>query len=339
MLAVVKTAPGPGFELRDAPTPTPGPGQALVRVARVGICGTDLPIFSGAGPVPIPLIPGHEIGGSIVALGEGVSGWAVGERVAVSIVCNCGVCPACRLGRDSLCDAIQEIGIHVDGGFAEYVVAPAANLHRLPDAMGWAEAASVDPLACALPAVVRASIMFEDDVVVIGAGAIGLYALQLARLAGPRRLFLVGRRAQRLAVGRRWADDVIDALEEDEAAGVLARTNGRGADVVIEATGNPAAGAAALAMAAKGARVALTGIFTQPATVHLDTIVRRELNVYGTLCYTRAQFAEALRLMAIGSVDAAPIVTHVLPLSDIGLGLDLLARHEAIKVQLEPPTA
>lgn len=339
MLAVVKAAPGPGFDLCDAPVPTPGPGWALVRVQRVGICGTDLPIFSGARPVPIPLIPGHEIGGTVAALGESVSSPAIGDRVAVSIVCNCGACPSCAFGRESLCDDIREIGIHIDGGFAEYVAAPARNLHRLPDALDWAAAASVDPLACALPAVARASIMFEDDVVVIGGGAIGLYALQLARLAGPRRLFLVGRRAQRLAVGRRWADDVIDDLQEDAADAILARTNGRGADVVIEATGNPAAGAAALAMAAKSARVALTGVFTQPATVHLNHIVRRELNVYGTLCYTRAQFAEALRLLAIGSVDAAPIVTHVLSLSDIGLGLELLHSHGAIKVQLEPPTA
>ena len=338
MLAVVKTAPGPGFELRDVPTPTPGLGEALVRVQRVGICGSDLPIFSGARPVPMPLTLGHEIGGTVAALGEGVVGWTVGDRVAVSIVCNCGVCPPCALGRESLCDHIQELGIHIDGGFAEYVVAPADNLHRLPDSMGWAAAASVDPLACALPAVTRASIMFEDDVVVIGAGAIGLYALQLARLAGPRRLFLVGRRAQRLAVGACWADEVIDSQQENEAEAILARTNGRGADVVIEATGNPTAGAAALAMAAKGARVALTGVFTQPATVHLNHIVRRELNVHGTLCYTRAQFAEALRLLAIRAVDPTPLITHVLPLSDIGLGLDLLARHEAIKVQLEPST-
>ena len=140
------------------------------------------------------------------------------------------------------------------------------------------------------------------------------------------------------AVGRCWADEVIDDMEGDAAEAVLARTNGRGADVVIEATGNPTAGAAALAMAAKGARVALTGIFTQPATVHLNHIVRRELNVYGTLCYTRTQFAEALRLLAIHAVDPAPLITHVLPLSDIGRGLDLLARHAAIKVQLEPPT-
>ncbi|MFN8476013.1 MAG: alcohol dehydrogenase catalytic domain-containing protein [Anaerolineae bacterium] len=336
MLAVVKTAPGPGFELRYIPVPAPGPGQVLIRVQRVGICGSDLPIFSGARPVPIPLIPGHEIGGTIAQFGGGVTGWAVGDRVAVSIVCNCGACPSCMLGHESLCDSVWEIGIHSDGGFAEYVAVPARNLHRLPDSLGWAEAASVDPLACVLPAVSRASIMFEDDVVVIGAGAIGLYALQLARLAGPRRLFLVGRRAQRLAVGQRWADDVIDDLEEDEVEGVLARTNGRGADVVIEATGNPTAGAAALAIAAKSGRVALTGVFTQPATVQLNHIVRRELNVFGTLCYTRAQFAEALRLLAIGSVDAAPIVTHVLPLSDIGFGLDLLHSHAAIKVQLNP---
>ncbi len=338
MLAVVKTTPGPGFELRDVPVPTPGPGEALVHVRRVGICGTDLPIFSGARPVPIPLIPGHEIGGTVAALGEGVTGWTVGDRVAVSIVCNCGACPACALGRESLCDNIRELGIHIDGGFAEYVVAPARNLHRLPESVDWTAAASVDPLACALPAVTRASIMFEDDVVVIGAGAIGLYALQLARQAGPRRLFLVGRRAQRLAVGECWANEVIDDTQGDAVAAVMGLTEGRGADVVIEATGNPTAGAAALATAAKGARVALTGVFTQPATVHLDHIVRRELNVYGTLCYTRAQFAEALRLLAVRAVDAAPIVTHVLPLSEIGLALDLLRRHEAIKVQLEPAT-
>lgn len=336
MLAVIKDAPGAGYTLQEVPIPTPGPSDVLIRVRRVGLCGSDVPLFQGIRQVPLPLIPGHEFGGEVVDFGRAVHGWSIGNRVAVSMLSYCGKCLYCGMGREALCNDKRELGSDVDGAFAEYVVAPAANLYHIPDGLDWAGAASAEPIACALAAVSRANIMFEDTVVIVGDGPIGLYALQLARLAGPLRLFLVGHGATRLTVGRQWADETINGREVNAVDRALDLTSGQGANVVIEATGSATGLADALALAGRMARVGLMGIFHQTPPTPIDLIVRRELDVYGSLCYNHKHYTQALSMLINGVIQTEPIITHVLPLSQMQQGLDLFMRREAIKVQFEP---
>ncbi len=314
--------------------PTPGPDEVLVRVRRVGLSAPDV-IRLQVSPTPPSPTPGHEFAGEVAALGSAVHGWRVGDRVAVSRVLSCGRCAFCALGRETLCEARRDIGFDVDGALAETVVAPARNLYHLPDALDWS-AAAVDPVASALAAVTPANIMFEDTVVVLGAGALGLYALQLARLAGPARLLAVGRQGNRLDVARRWADEVIDAAAVDGVAAVAGLTDGRGASVVIEATGDPAAVGAALHIAGRMGRVALLGLYPAAVLAPLGWLGQRGIDLYGTIGYTRKEFAQALSLIVGGAVTTDSIVTHTLPLTELAQGLDLAASRQAIKVHLEP---
>lgn len=339
MLAVVKEGPGPGFALRDLPIPEPPPGWVRVRVRAAGICGTDIPIFEGVRRVPYPLVPGHEFAGEIDALGAGVQGWQVGERVAVGLVIGCETCPACRRGEENLCPHITEIGIHINGAFAEYVLAPEKTLHRLPDHLSFADGASVDPVASSYRGIRRLNLQPRDTVAIFGLGPIGLYALQAVRAHGVQRVIAVtprwGLRAEiALRVG---ADCVIESARvEDVAAAVRDANSGAPPSVVIEATGKPEVFHDVFRVAASGARVLLLGIFHEHASFDPAQIIRKELRVEGSFCYTWDDFEASLDLIARGLVRTAPVITHTLPLSRMAEALDLIHRREAVKVILEP---
>ncbi|MCW5849421.1 MAG: alcohol dehydrogenase catalytic domain-containing protein [Anaerolineae bacterium] len=302
---------------------------------RVGLSGLDVARLMGAAGAG-GVLPGHEIAGEVADLGREVHGWSVGDRVTVNRLCACGHCLYCGLGRPTLCDQRQEIGLDRDGGLAEYVVVPARNLYQLPDNADWALAASVDPLASALPAVNRASIMFEDTVVILGAGAMGLYSAQLARLAGPQRLVVLGREAARLAAAREWAAAVVDVAAEDGLAAVQRLSGGQGADVVIEASGSPASVAEAVSLAGRTGRVALLGAYAQPSPMPAGELGQRGISLYGTWGYSPDEFLQALALLMGGHVRHQPIVTHTLPLDEVEHALALMVNREAIKVHLVP---
>jgi len=337
MLAVVKEHPGPGFVLREVEEPALKPQWVLVEVRAAGICGTDIPIFEGIRHVPTPLIPGHEISGVVAGKGEGVDQLEVGDRVAIDLVISCGDCSHCRRGDDSLCDRIQEVGIDLHGGFAQYVAVPARNAFRLPEGLSFLDGASIDPIASAYHGVRQAFISAKDTVAIVGPGPIGLYALQLVRAEGARRTVVVGTHRSRLEVARRLgADAVVDLSQEDPVEGVLRANEGRLADIVIEATGNPDAVETACQIASKKGKIVLTGIFHEEARVHPRHIVRKELRIRGSFCYTREDFATCIQLVADGRVRTAPVITHVLPLKEMEKGLQLIKSREAIKVILEP---
>ncbi len=339
MLAVVKEGPGPGFALREVPVPQPPPGWVRVRVRAVGICGTDIPIFEGIRKVPYPLIPGHEFAGEIDALGEGVQAWHVGERVAVGLVIGCGTCAACRRGEENLCPHITEIGIHINGAFAEYVLAPEKTLHRLPDHLSFADGASVDPVASSYRGIRRLNLQPQDDVAIFGLGPIGLYALQAVRAHGVRRVIAITpRRGLRAEIAlRTGADAVIESAQaQDLVSAVREANHGAMPSVVIEATGKPEVFHDVFRVAAPGARVLLLGIFHEHAQFDPAQIIRKELRVEGSFCYTWDDFEASLDLIARDLVRTAPVITHTLPLAHMAEALRLIHQREAVKVILEP---
>lgn len=339
MLAVVKERAGPGFALRELPVPEPPAGWVRVRVRAVGICGTDIPIFEGIRAVPYPLIPGHEFAGEIDALGERVTGWRRGDRVAVGLVIGCGICAACYRGEENLCERITEIGIHINGAFAEHVVAPASTLHRLPDHLTFADGASVDPLASSYRGIRRLNLQPCDDVVIFGLGPIGLYALQAVRAHGVRRVIAVTpRRGLRAEIACRiGADALVESETCDDLVGAVRAANaGALPSVVIEATGKPEVFKDVYRVAAPGGRVLLLGIFHAQAAFDPAQIIRKELRVEGSFCYNWEDFDVSLDLIARGLVRTAPVITHTLPLARMAEALDLIHRREAVKVILEP---
>jgi L-iditol 2-dehydrogenase len=341
MLAVVKEKPGEGWELREVPKPRPAGDEVLLRVRRIGICGSDLAIYDGREKdLRLPVIPGHEFAGEVVECGQGVQGVAAGARVAVNLVRNCGNCYQCRKGRGNLCLNPNLIGFHSDGGFAEYACVPARNCHPLPEGMSWEAAASIDPVTSALAAVQKVGIDPADRVAILGPGPIGLYACQLARLQGAREVLMVGTRAPLLEKARELGAGRTFLVERAAMGGCIPAiqqaTGGAGVEVVVEATGNPAALDLALQIAAKGGRIALVSIYHERTEIEPNMVVFKELKVLGSFDYRWIDFENALQLIAGGRIATGPLITHRLPLSRIMEGIKLMQSRQAIKVLLEP---
>jgi len=339
MLAVVKEGPGPGFTLKEVEKPIPGKGEVLIAVKSVGICGSDIPIFKGIRAVSYPLVPGHEFSGDIVEVGTGVKGYKPGDRVTSSIVINCGRCFYCREGEETLCERIREIGIHVNGAFAQYVIVPEHTLHHMPDGMTYNQGASIDPVASAYRAVRKAHITVADVVIVFGPGPIGLYALQLATLEGAKKIIMVGTRDERLEIAKTLgADLTINIRQQSEYLGEIVKkfTEGHMADVVIEATGRPDTVESCITCVCKGGRVILAGVFHESAVFSVSRLVRSEARIEGSICYTWNEFEVAMGLISTSKVEIKPIVTHELPLSQMSEALKLIDRRQALKVILHP---
>jgi len=341
MLAVVKNKPGKGWELREVPKPRPAGDEVVLRVRLIGICGSDLAIWDGREKdLHLPVIPGHEFAGEVVERGPAVQGFLAGTRVAVNLVRNCGSCYQCRKGQGNLCLNPNLIGFHSNGGFAEYACVPAKNCHLLPEGMSWEDAASIDPVTSAVAAVQKVGIGPADRVAILGPGPIGLYACQLARLQGAREVYVIGTREHLLAKARELGAHRTFLVDRADlkgcVRGILEASEGKGPEVVVEATGNPAALDLALSVAAKGGRIALVSIYHERTDIEPNTIVFKELKVFGSFDYRWIDFENALHLIAGGRVATGPLITHKLPLSRIQEGIALMQSREAIKVLLEP---
>ncbi len=284
MKALVLTAPST-FEYLDVPTPSPGTDEVLVRVVATAICGSDVHGMDGTSGRRIPpIIMGHEASGVIHAVGVGVEGWDVGARVTFDSTVYCGRCSFCRSGRVNLCDNRRVLGVSCeeyrrDGAFAEYLVVPQRVLYGVPDGVSFTHAALTEPLAIAAHAVRRAPLDFNDVVVVVGAGNIGLLVVQLLRIAGAGRIVAVdpdkGRRTLALALG---ADHALDADGETLEA-IAEMSGGRGADVSFEIVGTSGALNTALGCVRKGGAVVLVGNITPTVDLALQQTVTREISL------------------------------------------------------------
>lgn len=339
MLAVVKEKPGPGFTLKEVEIPIPRKDEVLIEVKSVGICGSDLPIFKGIREVSYPLIPGHEFSGVIVETGKEVKKFKKGDRVIPGLVVFCGECTYCRQGLESLCDNIYEIGIHVDGAFTKYVIAPEKTLHLLYDSMTFNQGASIDPLASAYRPVKKANISSNDVVAIFGPGPIGLYALQIAKAEEAKKTIVVGAPGdkERLNLAKELgADLVINTEDEDPIKKIEDYTNGEMADVIIEATGVPVVVDTCLKSLRKNGRLSLAGIFHQPANIFLGPIVRKEFTIKGSICYTWKDFQDCIDLVSSGRVKVEPIISHELPLTEMAKALELAYNRKSIKIILHP---
>jgi L-iditol 2-dehydrogenase len=337
------------FQVCEVPEPTPGAGQALVRVRSTTVCGTDQKIFAGQFPgTRWPHIPGHEFAGEVVAIGEGVDSVAPGDRVGVEVHVGCGACVRCLEGLYQLClnygrpeKGHAHIGFTVPGGLAEYTAISVKALHPLPEPLSWDEGAFCDNIGIALYAIERGQLRPGERVAVIGAGAFGALAVQVARAMGAARVVLLGTRAERVERLHGLADAVVVA--RGDAALELTRqaVGGDGADLVVEFAGTPEAARQAIQLARRGGRVVLagaTGPGRELSGVDLSTIVRGHLDIYGSLANPRGISRRGLELIATGAVDVAPLITHCFALDDFADAWTTFVerRDGAIRVMLHP---
>jgi len=290
------------IRVEAVPDPSdPGPGEVVLDVLRAAICGTDASEWAH-GPLLAkpPVVLGHEFVGRVAAVGDGVDGLRVGDRVVSGAGVSCGRCDWCRAGRTNLCERYYTLGLHVDGGLAERVTTPAAICRAVPDPVSDDGAAMAQPLAVALHAVRRSGLRAGDACAVIGVGGIGAFVVAAAAARGAAPLIAVDIDAGRLETARRLgAHETIDARDRDLAATIREATGGEGAHVVIEASGAPHAPAAALQATRRGGRMLLVGLQSAPRELDLFAFAVREVDVHTTLAHVcDVDLPESLELLA-----------------------------------------
>ena len=335
------------IRLEDIPEPTPGPGEVKIKVRACSTCGTDVKISRfGHHHIDPPRVMGHEIAGEVVELGDGVEGWAPGDRVQVIAAIPCGECEFCLRGSMTICPNQVSMGYQFEGGFAEYRIVPrnvmkVDGLNRIPEGVSFAEASVAEPFACAINAQNLARVSEGDVVVVIGSGPIGCLHVRLARARGAAKVFLVELSRERLDMAAALVDPdaAIASGEEDAVAKVRELTDGRGADVVITAAASGAAQEQALQMIARQGRISFFGgLPKDKPTITLDSNIvhYQEITIVGANGSSPQHNKEALALIADGSVPVDDLITHRLGLDQVLDGIGIVARGEAIKVTIEP---
>ena len=323
MRALLLTAAG-HLTATDVESLEPREGHVLVRVTHGGVCGTDLKIFTGAIPVSYPLIMGHEASGEVADVGNR-SDLKCGERVVVDPVRYCGHCATCRAGRTNLCPNGILIGRDADGGFAEYVMAPRTHVFRVPEAIDSRVAPMIQVLTTCLHAQRRVATFPGQSVVVLGLGVTGQLHVQLARTRGAFPVIGVTRSAWKRGLAEHLGADVTVAPGQEAVRRVLEQTGGRGADIVIETTGLVRSIADAITMTAPGGTVVLFGISTDAeGTFPFYQLYFRELTLVSARAAKGEDFPDAIDLVARGVVKLAPLVTHLMPMSELASAIELL---------------
>jgi len=318
----------------DVARPTPGPGEILIRVTNSGICGTDLKIYRGAIPVAYPRIMGHEMIGEVADAG-GQSGLRTGDRVIVDPQLFCGACFHCRIGETHLCMNGQLIGRDTNGGFAEYVVAPATHVFRLPDSIDRRTAPLIQVLTTCVHAQRLTKLFLGESVVVLGLGVTGQLHTQLARARGANPVIGVTRSAARRELAEKLGAHMTIAGGEGALEKVLEATGGRGADLVIETTGAVPLVAEAIRMARSGGRLLLFGIITaKEGALPFYDLYYKELGITNSRVARSEDYPSAIDLVQQGSVRLEPLVSHVMPLSELNAAMALLGSDDGQRMKI-----
>jgi 2-desacetyl-2-hydroxyethyl bacteriochlorophyllide A dehydrogenase len=325
------------IDVRDAPDPEPGPNEVLVRVAACGICGTDQHIFDGDFFPSYPLIGGHELAGEVVALGPQRVETALraGDRVAVDPCLFCGSCFYCQRGQGNHCLNWNAIGVTRDGGFAEYVVAPTANVYPVGD-MELEVAAFIEPISCVVYGLQRLRVPVGANALIYGAGPIGLLMLQLVRHGGASAVAVVDLKDDKLKLAQTLgAHDVV--VGDSAADGALSEISPLGFDVVIDCTGVPPVVEHMFTHVRNNGKLLFFGVNPPDARIAVSPydVYRKDLEIYGSFSL-RYTFHAALALLESGAVDVKPLLSDRFPIEGFPQALALAGSGDAFKVQIQP---
>ncbi|WP_246628326.1 NAD(P)-dependent alcohol dehydrogenase [Paenibacillus oenotherae] len=332
------------IEVEKMERPVPGPDEALIKVACIGICGSDIHYYEhgriGRYVVEEPLILGHEVAGTIVQVGANVSNVAVGDRVAIEPGVPCGRCDYCKGGRYNLCPDVFFLATPPDNGaWADYIVMRSDVLFKLPDTMSFEEGALLEPLSVGYHAMNRANVRPSDKLFITGLGPIGLLAIQAAKLFGVQEIYasdvVAFRREVALQMG---ATAVFNPLEDSIVEELARLTDHTGIDVVIESSGNHSSISSTVNVVKRGGRIVFVGLPPEnKVLLDVDKIIDSELNIYGVFRYANT-YAAAIQAYAKSDLNMSEIITHQFDLQHISEALQLCRtqKDKAIKVMIYP---
>ncbi len=315
------------FAVETTEAAVAGPGEIAIRTAYCGICGTDMHVYHGNMDARVGhnRVIGHEMSGVISALGEGVSGFAVGDKAVVRPLDPCGVCPACKAGHPHICHNLKFLGLDTDGAMQEVWVVPAHTVHKLPADMNLAHAALIEPVAVACHDVRLSGLTQGEDAVVIGGGPIGVLVAMMARDAGGK-VVISEVNPHRLAIAEKLGFDTVNPAESDLVAAINQRTGDKGADVVFEVSGTQPGVDAMTAVAATRARIVMVAIHATKPQIDLFQFFWRELQLIGARVYEPEDYEKAIAAVAGGAIDAETVITDIAPLADIQAAFESLDR-------------
>ena len=322
--------------VEDVPVPKVSQSEVLIKVEYCGICGSDIHAFLGKHPfIKPPITPGHEFSGTVVEVGEDVKSISVGDRVTVIPQLTCGKCYNCRIGRYNICRNLKVIGCQVDGAMAEFFSVDEKLVFKLPDEISLKEAALIEPAAVAVHAVRLSDVRLGDNVVVLGAGPIGLLTLQCAKLSGAKKVVVTDLIDFRLKLAEKLgADYVVNVAETDLEKFVEEELGVDSVDLVFECVGVEATINQAIDVVRKGGQVVVVGVFSGKTPVKIHLVQDREIVLKGSLMYLREDFQRAIDLIASKKLQVSPLITHVVPLSRVeeAYRIAVEKKTEAVKV-------
>lgn len=332
------------LDVTEVPTPVARAGEALIQVAGCGLCHTDLHYVDHGVETfkKPPLILGHEVAGTVKALGPaldaGKNGHAVGDRVLVPSVLSCGRCQFCRAGRENLCTELTMLGNNIDGGYAEYVVVPASDLIAVPDGLALSHACVIaDALSTPYHAVKRRGrVRVGDSVAVVGCGGVGLNLVQCAAVSGAH-VIAIDLNEHRLETARALgAAQTVNPGTVQRVDKVVRTLTDGGVDVAFEAIGTPKTIELAFSLLKRGGRLCVVGYSAEPVTLSAARLMYYELEIAGSLGCGAGEYPEIMDLVAQGKLRLEPIVSGTLPLADINEGLDRLRHGEGVRWVVTP---
>lgn len=313
------------MEICDVAVPeNPGMNEVLVRVKAAGICGSDYHIYLGTHPIgDYPRVIGHEFVGEVVEVGSSVSGLAPGDHIVADPMISCGTCYACKLGRNNICSSLQVRGVHIDGGFSERVVLPQKSVHKISKHLEWPDAALIEPFTIASQVVWRARIAEKDNVLIMGAGTIGLAVLQLVKKIGAKCTITDIFDSHLDLAKKMGADNVINSSKEHVEELIQQETAGAGMSVVIEAVGLTSLLEDAVSLAAPAGRIVVLGFVKDPFRISHFDITIKELEIIGSRLNTN-KFPEVVTMFKRNDLNPGLLVSHKFHFTEAQKAFDLI---------------
>ena len=314
MIQQVMTAPGQ-IVFRQIPVPQTQPGQILVRIQMIGICGSDIHVYHGKHPfTSYPITQGHEVSGEIVALGEDVEGFYVGQKITIEPQVFCGKCYPCTHGKYNLCEDLKVMGFQTTGVASTYFAVDASKVTPIPQDMHYEEGAMIEPLAVAVHAVRRYGDIHGQKVVVLGAGPIGNLVAQVAKGMGAETVMVTDISDYRLELAKKCgADVVVNTKEQEFGAAMVEHLGPDKADVIYDCAGTNVTMNQAIRGARKGSTIILVAVFGDVATVDLAVLNDHELDLNTTMMYRHEDYVKAIELINEGKIQLQPLMSKVFP--------------------------
>ena len=308
MIQQLMTEPG-NITFRNIPIPEPGPDQVLIRIKKIGICGSDIHVNHGTHPyTSYPVTQGHEVAGQIVALGEDVKDLKIGQKVTLEPQIRCGKCWPCRHGKYNCCEKLKVMGFQATGAASEYFAAPSLNVTALPDELTYSEGAMIEPLAVTVHAAKKFADLQGANAVVLGCGPIGILLIQSLKALGAAKVFATDISDTRLRLAAELgADYTVNTMKKDYAEELLAAYGPDKADVIFECAGSDITMDQAIQNARKGSVIILVAVFGKRENVDLAKLNDSELDLNTSMMYRHEDYVDAIRLVNEGKIKLRPL--------------------------------